>query len=82
MEIVVCVGSSCHLKGSHEIISMLENLIEETGMTERITLKASFCMGNCTRGVSATLNGKLVNYLTIDNVNEFFYEAINEEGDQ
>lgn len=76
LEIVICVGSSCHLKGSHGIINKLESLIEEYNMEDRVVLKASFCMGNCTQGVCATLNGRRINYLTIDNVDEFFQENI------
>lgn len=79
MEIIICVGSSCHLKGSHGIIKKLESLIEEYNMGDKIVLKASFCMGNCTKGVCATLNGKLIDYLTIDNVDAFFRKNILEE---
>lgn len=76
MNITVCVGSSCHLKGSNRVIERLEKLIEENGLENRVVLKASFCMGNCTKGVSATINGIPVDCLDIDNVEEFFYEHI------
>lgn len=76
MEIVICVGSSCHLKGSHRIINRLEELIEEYNMADRVILKASFCMGQCTKGVCATLDGKVVNYLTYENVDQFFKDAV------
>lgn len=45
-------------------------------MEDEIVLKASFCMERCTQGVSATLDGKPVNNLTIDNVEDFFYKSI------
>jgi len=76
LEIIICVGSSCHLKGSYDVIKELERLIELNHMEDKIELKASFCMGNCTKGVSAMLNGKTINYLTKNNVEKFFNEEI------
>ena len=76
MEITICVGSSCHLKGSYKVIKQLKRLIEANGLEDRVTLKASFCMERCTQGVSAALDGKPINCLTVDNVEDFFYEHI------
>jgi NADH:ubiquinone oxidoreductase subunit E len=47
MEIKVCVGSSCHLKGSTEIVKSLQSLIETHRLSREITLVGSFCMGRC-----------------------------------
>ena len=47
MEIKVCVGSSCHLKGSTEIVKSLQSLIEKHRLSQEITLVGSFCMGRC-----------------------------------
>ncbi len=51
MIISICVGSSCHLKGSRIIISKLEDLIEKNNLKGKIELNGSFCMGNCVNGV-------------------------------
>lgn len=51
MIISICVGSSCHLKGSREIITKLEALIEKNNLKGIIDLNGSFCMGNCVNGV-------------------------------
>ncbi len=58
------------------MIKELERLIKENNLEDKVVLKASFCMGHCTQGVCATLNGKPVNCLTKNNVEEFFYENI------
>ena len=76
MVITVCVGSSCHLKGSYDIIKRLEKLIKENNLEDQVELKASFCLGHCTEGVSTTVDGGIVNSLTIDSVEEFFKEKI------
>ena len=47
MTITICIGSSCHLKGSRTIIQKLEELIRERQLNEKIELNGSFCMGEC-----------------------------------
>lgn len=49
MEITICIGSSCHLKGSRDVIKIFERLIALHRFEEKITLKGSFCMGECSK---------------------------------
>ena len=51
MTITICIGSSCHLKGSRTIIQKLEELITERQLNDKIELNGSFCMGECSNGV-------------------------------
>ena len=46
MTITICIGSSCHLKGSRTIIQKLEELITERQLNDKIELNGSFCMAN------------------------------------
>lgn len=48
MNIYVCVGSSCHLKGSYQIIDLMKKALEENGLTDQVNLSAAFCLGKCT----------------------------------
>ena len=41
----VCVGSSCHLKGSHDIVELLEAAVEEHHLDDEVVLSGSFCIG-------------------------------------
>ncbi|MDK2933417.1 MAG: hypothetical protein PWP27_1227 [Clostridiales bacterium] len=50
LQVYICVGSSCHLKGSYHIIKTFQNLIKKHDLEEKIELKASFCLGHCTEG--------------------------------
>ena len=52
MKICVCVGSSCHLKGSYDIINLMKAALEKYGLTDTVDLSAAFCLGKCTHGVS------------------------------
>ena len=47
MDLMVCVGSSCHLQNSRDLINRLKELIAENRLEGRVELKGSFCMGHC-----------------------------------
>lgn len=71
MEITICIGSSCHLRGSREIIGKLEKLVSENSLQDKVELKGSFCMGQCQKGVCVTVDGELYS-LAPDDTEEFF----------
>ena len=77
MIIQICVGSSCHIKGSPEIVELLQNAIEENGLTDEITLAGSFCTGQCNRvGVTIQVDDDVHVGITKDNFKEFFSENV------
>ena len=55
MKITVCIGSSCHIKGSRQVVEQLQSLIAEHGLKDRVELAGTFCMGRCETGVSVTI---------------------------
>ena len=73
MIIQVCVGSSCHLKGSADIVELFQNTIQEHGLEGEITLAGSFCIGKCNRvGVTVQVNDDIHVGITAENFREFF----------
>ncbi|MDD3839138.1 MAG: (2Fe-2S) ferredoxin domain-containing protein [Clostridia bacterium] len=76
LDIYICVGSSCHLKGSYEVIKIFQHLIKDNGLEQAVSLNASFCLGNCTEGVAAIIAGENVNNLTASNAKEIFNEKV------
>ena len=73
----VCVGSSCHLKGSPEIVEMLEKAIAEYHVEDDVVLTGSFCIGKCNRvGVTVQVNDDVHVGITTENFREFFKENI------
>ncbi|MBQ1274311.1 MAG: (2Fe-2S) ferredoxin domain-containing protein [Cellulosilyticum sp.] len=50
--IYICIGSACHLKGTHEVIEIFRNMIEIYHLENQLELKAAFCIGHCTEAVS------------------------------
>lgn len=75
MEITICIGSSCHLRGSRDVIQILERLIAHYNLKDRVTLKGSFCMGECTGGVCVSVDGRKFS-LTPSNTEDFFKKEV------
>ncbi len=74
--ITVCIGSSCHLKSSYDVINEFQRLIKENNLENRVTIKASFCFGNCTQAVCVKVNDGPINSVNKDNIQSFFNENI------
>ncbi len=69
----ICVGSSCHLKGSQEIVELFENAIKEYNIENEVILSGSFCIGKCNRvGVTVQINEDIHVGITRENFREFF----------
>lgn len=52
LDLYVCVGSACHLKGSYAIINRLQSLIGASPYADRLNLMAVLCLGRCGGDVS------------------------------
>ncbi len=73
----ICVGSSCHLKGSSEIVELLQNAVAEHHLEDEVTLAGSFCIGKCNRiGVTVQVNDDVHVGITKENFKEFFNDNI------
>lgn len=73
----VCVGSSCHIKGAPEIVSLLQQKVQENGLDGEVVLAGSFCTGRCNRvGVTVSVNDDVTTGVTRDNFNEFWNDKV------
>ena len=75
LKITVCIGSSCHLKGSRQVVEQLQKLIAENNVSDKIDLGGTFCMGKCQHGVCVTVNDEFYS-VSPDNVDEFFANSV------
>lgn len=75
MKVTICIGSSCHLKGSRDIIEGLQKLVADNNVGDKVELGGAFCMKNCVNGVSVTVDGELFS-VKPDTVEEFFNNEI------
>ena len=75
LKITVCIGSSCHIKGSRQVVGQLQQLIAENNVGEKVDLGGTFCMGNCQKGVCVTV-GDEFHSVTPETVAEFFNSVV------
>ena len=75
LKITVCIGSSCHIKGSRQVVEQLQNLIAENKLGDKVELGGTFCMGECQQGVCVTVNDAF-HSVTPDSVGEFFANEV------
>ena len=75
MVVTICIGSSCHLKGSRDIIASFQRLVSLHGISDKVELTGSFCMGHCEKGVCVKVNDELFS-VTPATAEEFFYKEI------
>ena len=80
-EIIICVGSSCHLKGSEQIIEIFKKEIEKNKL-DNIEISGSFCQGNCTEGVNIEINGKKIEAVNEENAREIFRKHLLSDQDE
>ena len=77
MIIQICVGSSCHLKGSPEIVELLQKAVVDNQLESEITLCGSFCIGKCNRvGVTVQVDDEVHIGITKENFKDFFKEKV------
>ena len=69
----ICVGSACHLKGSQDIVELMQKAVEANGLDGEVVLTGSFCIGKCNRtGVTVQINDDVHVGVTREGFNEFF----------
>jgi NADH:ubiquinone oxidoreductase subunit E len=76
LELCVCVGSSCHIKGSYNVIQTFQQLIEQKSLHEKVNFKSSFCQKQCQYpGVAVSVGGTL-HQVTPEKAGEFFLTEV------
>jgi (2Fe-2S) ferredoxin len=92
MTIKVCVGSSCHLKGSYDVIEAFKAVLKKYDVEDVVDLQASFCLGHCAKGVTVSCEGMeaavggpqvevsadgyILHGVNADNVEELFAQVV------
>ena len=75
MKVTICIGSSCHLKGSRQVVEQLQELIANENLGDKVELSGTFCMGKCQQGVCVTVDDEFYS-VSPETVDAFFKENI------
>jgi len=71
MKVTVCIGSSCHIKGSRQVVESLQTLVAQHNLNDKVELAGTFCLGKCQQGVCVMI-GEKVHSVSPETVNTFF----------
>ena len=74
--VTVCVGSSCHLKGSRKVIMSFNELLKKYGVEDKVALKGSFCMERCGEGVNWQIDEEPLTSTSVESAIETFRKRI------
>lgn len=75
MKVTVCIGSSCHIKGSRQVVEQLQHLISENNLGDKVELAGSFCLGRCQEGVCVMADDSF-HSVSPDTIVDFFENHI------
>ena len=75
MKITVCIGSSCHIKGSRQVIEGLQRLIADNNLEDKVEIGGTFCLGMCRKGVCVEIEDQIFS-VTPETVEEFFEQNV------
>lgn len=75
MKITICIGSSCHIKGSRQVVEQLQTLVAEKELGDKIELAGTFCLGKCQQGVCVLVDDDFYS-VSPDTVGEFFNNTV------
>lgn len=76
LTVQVCVGSSCFLRGSKNVIAEIKKLITEFQLDDKVLLKGSFCHEKCTGGVTVMVDEKLFTGIEPKDIEDLFEKEI------
>lgn len=75
MKITICIGSSCHIKGSRQVVEQLQSFIKENNLDEKVELAGTFCLGQCQQGVCVKVDEEFYS-VSPETTEEFFRTAV------
>ncbi len=76
LTIVVCVGSSCYVRGSEGLAETFDSLIRQPGLSAKVEVTGAFCMDQCSMGVSVRVADKVYRCVDPQNAVSFFEHEV------
>lgn len=76
LTIIICVGSSCYVRGSDSIADTFERLIAREDLGAEVELRGTFCMEQCSMGVSVQVGDRVYRQVSPDQAESFFYREV------
>jgi NADH-quinone oxidoreductase subunit G len=78
-KVSVCLGTNCYLKGSQDVLNSVLHHAQETGLENRLDVRAAFCLEQCEHGPNATIDGECMHHCTAEGVIDLLKNRIGSE---
>ena len=75
MKITVCIGSSCHIKGSRQVVETINRLMKEHDVKDKIELGGTFCLGMCQQSVCVSIDEEIFS-VSPETAEDFFKKEV------
>ena len=62
----VCVGTSCFVRGSQNLLKALAGYVDAHGLSDRVDVHATFCFETCNRGPTVRIGSVIIEQCTIE----------------
>lgn len=66
LNISICFGTSCFLKGAQNLLRELTNYIEDNKLNQDVNIKATFCLERCDKGPVIRVGERIIEQCTLD----------------
>lgn len=89
IEVYVCVGTNCYIRGSRQLLQQiasyvvenkLENIVGFEGQEEMVDVKATFCFERCDRGPVLRVNEQIIEHATFEQAKEMIDREVRRIG--
>lgn len=82
LQVSVCVGTSCYVRGAQNLLKSLVHHIEENGLSKKVNVQASFCFERCNKGPTVTVGTTVLERCTLEQAIRTMEHALSKTGDQ
>ena len=76
VEVSVCVGTSCFLRGSQSLLKRLADYVESRDLDDAVEVQATFCFEHCDRGPTVRVGGQVIEHCTFETARDAIDEAL------
>ena len=79
-EVTVCVGSSCHIRGSRAVLKRFAGLIKQEKLEKDVALIGSFCMERCGECMNWKFNDEEISSANVEEAEAALRTRLTEVG--
>ncbi|MHC5082992.1 MAG: [FeFe] hydrogenase, group A [Planctomycetota bacterium] len=70
LEVSVCVGTSCYLRGSQKLLEDIMKYVKDQNLHEQVEVRATFCFEACEQGPTVRVGETVLQKATAENICE------------